>query len=174
MMYFSVVLEQNDTILELLTKGFSVFGGRFKSTYRDKELTILECNIANRSFLALLEICQTYFPATTENDLKIALNILCTKNDLYTLFCTDINEWVFFKAVCDLDRCKERLKQNNIEYRNDLEAIGLYRRLNDPMSSYSNPIDYCGQSGISLEYVCTVNEELQLKLNLQNEVQTSI
>lgn len=63
-------------------------------TYRDKGLTILQCYGLRRSFEDLLEICQTYFPSTTEEDL---MKELLDSTYLKWSKCGDINKIVFYE-----------------------------------------------------------------------------
>ena len=185
MIYFNVKLEETDTIYELLKKGFESNYGMFLTTYTEKpqevphdEINrdefedddcyydkIVQCRPANRSFLDLVEICQTYFPETTENEVKKALIRACEDENfkLYTIFCDDIEEWVFFKATSPYDNTsryiKSVLEPKGLTARNRLEAIGLYRNVECPEDRHCKSIDTKGSgSEISLVDICTINE----------------
>lgn len=63
------------------------------TTYYDKECTLIECSKLRRSFEDLLEICRTYFPSTTEEDL---MKELLDSTYLKWSKCGDINKIVFY------------------------------------------------------------------------------
>lgn len=82
-------------LLSFLEDGFSAQYGKwfkFKETYYDELCTELECKAARRSFLDLLEICQTYLPDTT--DIKLAKALFELEN-MFCFICNDIGKLVF-------------------------------------------------------------------------------
>lgn len=104
-------------IEELIRLGFKESGSlcSFSETYSDDEFTVLECKKAFRSFNALLEICQTYFPNTTAKEL--AKLLFDTKDLAFAMFCSTIHEVVFTKFEIDdddedSDNMFYRLEQN--------------------------------------------------------------
>jgi hypothetical protein len=95
-------------IEELIKNGFygtSYFlSHQFEQTYFDSEYKELECKAARRSFTALVEICQTYFPETTEEDVaKVLVKLISGKEDSYLAcgFCSTINKVVFCKQYSE-------------------------------------------------------------------------
>jgi hypothetical protein len=175
MIYFNVKLEEGDTVYELLQKGFVGNYGMFITTFNqepnpdydedDYTHDSIQCYNANRSFLDLLEICQTYFPESTENDLKKALIRGCEDENfkLYTIFCDDIEEWVFFKGTSPYDHItrmiNSTLEPKGLTARNRLEAIGISRHVECPEDRHCKSIDTRGsRSEISLVDICTVDE----------------
>ena len=89
---------------ELLELGFSYYAAycapgmyKFKHTFLDKECTRHDCWYARRSFGDLLEITQTYFPETTEEDL--AYSLIYKLKDSYARLCHEINKVVFYKLT---------------------------------------------------------------------------
>lgn len=77
--------------------------GYAHKTYSDKELTILQCKEARRSFYDLLEIVQTYFPQTTKEELAYRLLHMTGWSCFY---CDNIKKLVF---VMDNDRFAARM-----------------------------------------------------------------
>lgn len=94
-----------NNIDELLIYGYNNgFVYRFVETYADIECKQRECHSARRSFEDLLEICQTYFPETTERDLAKSLyklshteNALSLKPGCHIriMYCSTIEKMVF-------------------------------------------------------------------------------
>lgn len=72
----------------------------FKPTFKNKECSIFECHQnAYRSFDGLLEICQTYFPETTDKDLAKLIFKLHKKIGLIPSYCGTIKKIVFEKHI---------------------------------------------------------------------------
>lgn len=170
MIYFDVELEEGDTIYELLRKGFKGDYGQFVNTYKEPrepydstEGRNIQCYRGNRSYLDLLEICRTYFPDTTENNLKRALMRACEDPEfkLHTLYCADIEEWVFFRMMGSFDSLTEDIKSRvgeDTPYSCRLEAIAIMRNLLDPDDRHSVTIDTKGSgSELSLIDICKLN-----------------
>lgn len=88
MIYFKQAKGAID-VEDLFKKGFAE--GYFHKTYTDPECTSEQCHFARRSFKDLVEIAQTYFPETTEEQVA---NALVDKYKCF--FCGGIKKWVFF------------------------------------------------------------------------------
>ena len=123
-------------IVELLEHGFlghiEKESYQFKETYHDEELEETECNPARRSFSALVEICQTYFPETTEKDVaKVVIDFIRggTSSFLCCGFCSTINKVVFCRQHSD------------------------YNLPNISSWGNSNPKSKIGDDGISFNYI---------------------
>lgn len=90
-----------ENIYDFLNNNFSVpfhnTQHKFVMTYKDEYCSIMDCHEARRSFEDLLEICQTYYPETTEEELAKTLFELHKKDNLQCLFCPDILKIVFIK-----------------------------------------------------------------------------
>ena len=170
MIYLDVELEEGDTIYELLRKGFKGSYGQFVNTYTEPrgeynlvEERIIQCYQGNRSYLDLLEICRTYFPDTTENNLKRALMRASEDPEfkLFTIYCDDIEEWVFFRMMGSFDSLTEDIKNRvgeDTPYSCRLEAIGIMRNLQDPDDRHCVTIDTKGSgSELSLIDICKLN-----------------
>lgn len=83
---------------EFLLDGFSIGKDikKFKTTFQDDKLTLLQCNVARRSFKELSIIVNTYFPGVyTDSYIAKTLNSI---DDLYILFCDDIEKIVFNRS----------------------------------------------------------------------------
>ena len=85
MIYFKNADKAKD-LEELLKLGFDQ-NSFFSRTYLDKEFTELQCKPARRGFSDLLQISQTYFPETIENDLAKILvekynSFICQNHNL--------------------------------------------------------------------------------------------
>lgn len=89
--------ERKPTLYEFLKHCFSIEGnsGCFVPTYTDKECTILECRVARRSFEALLEISQTYYPKCSEKALARIIYKLNDLDNLYAYPCGTVKNIVF-------------------------------------------------------------------------------
>ncbi len=83
---------------EFLKDGFSVRDGYstllFKETFDEPELINRNCHAARRSFYDLVDICKTYFPSVTEEEVAAAFNAL---DNPYIFFCRDIQKIVFMR-----------------------------------------------------------------------------
>lgn len=84
MIYFKNA-EKAKTVNQLLKLGYKT--ALFQETYKDVEYKNIQCKSARRSFYDLLEICQTYFPKTTEKTLaklltKKYFSFYCKTTDL--------------------------------------------------------------------------------------------
>jgi hypothetical protein len=111
MIYFREA-DKAKNIEQLIRLGFESYSGpSFVETYSDSNFTLLECKKAFRSFNALLEICQTYFPNTTAKEL--AKLLFDTNKFVYALFCNTIDEVVFTK----FDRYDDSPGTDNMFYR---------------------------------------------------------
>jgi len=93
-------------IEELIAKGFkeSGQGYNFAETFINAECTEVECKPARRSFLALVEICQTYFPETTQEDVaKVLVELIQGKENSFLAcgFCGNINKVVFCRQYSE-------------------------------------------------------------------------
>jgi len=65
----------------------------------------------NRSFGDMLELCATYFPGTTEEDLAYIWKDLCIKGRLNTFCCPDINRIVsYFEFLEEDEYTPEEIK----------------------------------------------------------------
>lgn len=109
--------EKAKNISELISIGYSRGSNRFKETFFDKKLTKEECHEARRSFTALLEICQTYFPNTTAGELANEL-IKNKGSNLRAFVCPGIDKLVF---VCDNDNGCTRF--DKIEKNSDYKGL---------------------------------------------------
>jgi len=70
---------------------------KFTTTYRDEECETPQCGTAYRSLKNLFELCQTYYPNTTKDEV---INFLVNGDETLgmsfnTMFCTTIGELVF-------------------------------------------------------------------------------
>jgi hypothetical protein len=86
-----------EDIKALIIFGYTYNGTHFVATYKESECITLECKPANRSFEDLLEICQTYFPNSTDVDLANTLYELNqTPLNLTYVYCADIHKSVYY------------------------------------------------------------------------------
>lgn len=125
MIYIDVEFDpETETLESFIPKCLSSEEGwRFKPTFKDPELIVKQYRAANRSFAAILELCQTYFPGCTEREVAVALNNLCDKlrisddhlmsTMLICLRCTDVNKIVFLGYPVGPDTSK-RYKESNL------------------------------------------------------------
>lgn len=91
--YLNTAGKEFKDITEIITFGYDGGYIYFKPTYSDPECTKLQCHQARRSFSDLLELCQTYFPETTKEQLAYVL--LNKVENLNVFFCNDIRKFVF-------------------------------------------------------------------------------
>lgn len=88
---------QFQNVKELLDFGFGS-SDRFCKTYYDRKCQEEQCDSARRSFGDLLEICQTYFPETTKEEVAFAL---LSVNEITSFHCTTIGKLVFLSDRWD-------------------------------------------------------------------------
>lgn len=85
----------------------------FKETFDDPEFTMIQCHPARRSFLELVMIVNTYFPEVY-SEKEIAKTIYSLE-DLFIMYCSDINKWVFMIDGTIKDKSKYNTTQSNYE-----------------------------------------------------------
>lgn len=114
--YFKITNEELEKIkdikdLILYHKSLSPIG-YFNTTYFDKECTKQQCHSARRSFYDLLDICKTYFPKTTEEELA---HFLVNEQNISCFYCRDIQKVVFYfamKSLVNFNRCGDKYNVN--------------------------------------------------------------
>lgn len=89
-------------------------------TYNDPEFKDVECQPARRSFEDILDIVNTNFKETTEEELAKCLYELNLKNIIFSIYCNDIHKIVFY-------RYKSRVGESNYKLvgGNSICSIGL-------------------------------------------------
>lgn len=92
--------EKAKTIKELLDILFKLDKWYYSTatTYYDKNFTEIQCEAQRRSFADIYEICQTYFPKVSKEE--VAYNLL---NEIKTnaFYCTDVSRIVFRRITND-------------------------------------------------------------------------
>lgn len=116
--YFNITDEELEKIKNIKDLFFSQKSTQypfvlFKETYFDKECTKRQCHCARRSFYDLLDICKTYFPKTTEEELA---HLLVNEENLCSFYCSDIQKVVFCLSSKNPYRFNRCGNKYHIEY----------------------------------------------------------
>lgn len=159
-------IEQKESLYDFFKRCFSINGdGKFCETYNDPEFTSEECHEARRSFKALLEIAQTYYPETTELELAHLL-VTAGKDQSFrmsTLYCPDIKKWVFYRYP-SFSTYEIILRSTGEPL--SLQVAPIYRLQCDSTSTVSKPLDYLGTDGYSLQQILNFAKQYEEQIHM--------
>mgnify|MGYP006274754327 CR=1 FL=1 len=174
MIYAEIKALDLDTLYTFFRRCFDTAEGKFCKTFHDEELTQEECHVARRSFKALVEIAQTYFPNTTEKEVAAFLVKAGKDQDfrMSTLYCPDIKKWVFCRYPSFVTY--EHMLRTTQEPLS-LHVAARYRLEYDNTSSVSKRFEYQGTDGYSLQQIMDLAKEYEAEIHMgHRDAETAI
>jgi hypothetical protein len=165
MIYTRIKNTEGETLYEFFKRCFDIHDGKFCETFHDPELTQEECHKARRSFKALVEIAQTYYPNTSEKEVA-ALLVKAGKDQSFrmsTLYCPDIKKWVF-NIYPNFETYEHILRSTQEPL--SLHVAPLYRLQYDSTSSVSKRFEYQGTDGYSLQQIMDLAKEYEAEIHM--------